>query len=87
MVPPGIQPFVLDTNFDCRFLFEKIESNAQDDGKVLSAIVFTYPGLILSESDVKYPMQTILNRPVGTYHLKLFLGRCREGSEIVSNLS
>ena len=74
-----------DTDFPLGILLDEVEGQTTKDGEVLLSVPYSHTAVILSESNVETPMETILDCPVPTCHLGESLGITgKAGDEVPS---
>ena len=64
MIPCGFEAFGLDATFEGGFAFKQVDGHVTDDSQVFGRMVFAYPAVVFSESDVQAPVQAVLDAPV-----------------------
>lgn len=66
MVPCGVEPFPLDSSFGGFVLFEDVECDAVEQGKVLRRVSGTLSAEVFAETDIQCPVQLVFDAPVLT---------------------
>ncbi len=64
MVPSRVESFSLDSSFGRFVLFEHVEGDAVDEGKVLGRMACSFSAQVFSEADIEHPVQLVFDAPV-----------------------
>lgn len=67
IVPASAEAFVLNAHVGGLLLFEGIESEMAQEGKVLSAVIFADAAVIFSKGDIQDPVEGVFNLPMGEF--------------------
>src|SRR5437660_10391948 len=74
--PPSLQAFGMSTNFRRFFFSQQVQCNMPQNSEIMRRVTFTYTREILSKSNIKNPMNFILNSPMCTHCMR----KCRHFS-------
>lgn len=86
MIPPRLQAFGFDAVCAGSFLFEQIEGDVPEDGKIVRSVTGTDAGEIFAEGDVENPMEAIFNLPVSAHSREEELSVRRQGGEKIAGI-
>ena len=64
MIPCRFEAFGLDATFEGVFPFKQVDGHVTQDAEIFRRMVFAYPAVVFSESDVQAPVQAVFDTPV-----------------------
>ena len=82
LIPSSQETFSLDAPFAGFLLFEQVQGNMAQDGKVFCSMILPYTAMIFVKGDIQGPMQLIFDPPMRTHGPQDTLGASNAGDRV-----